>query len=164
MRWWPRGEREGESGVAGGGLAATTIKLDDGAAGLLDLLACGLREALGADGQLGAEVAVPEELEELGVLGRQALGQDRVEVDGGAVIKRVQETHVEDRVVRTEASVGEATLRYLTVDRHLATLVASTAAGTRALTATLVATAGGLAITATGTATHALAGLVLGAL
>src|SRR5205807_6983931 len=109
-------------------------------------------------GELLGQLAVAEDLEPVsGALDQSGLAQHAL-VDEGAVIEALQVAHVHDGVLFLE-DVGESALRQTAMQRHLAAFEAEHArvAGARLLP--LLAAAGSLAVSRTGTAADALLGV-----
>src|SRR3954452_23406363 len=143
------------------------LALDDlaGAAGGLDALARGLREAVGLDGELLRELAVAQHLDRDVAARGQAGSPQRGGIDRGAVVEpRIEVREVHRLRVRPEhlerhrhLLVGPAQLAHAHVDRVLAALEARAVLGAGAGAVALLAAAGGLAGARALTAADALA-------
>src|SRR3954470_16261691 len=148
-------------------MALPGLGLDElaGAARGLDLLASGLGEAVGVDGQRLRELAAAEHLDRDALAGRQAGATQGVEVDGGALVEpRLEVVEVHGLRMRPEhlerhrhLLVRAAELAHPHVDRVLATLEASAVLGAGAGAVALVAAAGRLAVAGAVAAPDALA-------
>src|SRR3954453_15123318 len=153
--------------TARSGAAAPLVDQLAGAAGRLDPLASGLREAGGAARELLGELAVAEHLDRDPPAGGEAGGLHRGGIDRRAVVEaRIQVVEVDGLGVRPERLerhrhllVRPAQLAHPHVDRVLAALEARAGlgAGTRAVA--LVAAPGRLAVAGAMAAPDALAGL-----